>query len=373
MELYLNGFDFDKCENYEHIYLKDFALYEKKHSEQMLKSDPESKHKFKSGLDFGCFILEEDSNINQNEIISSRVVPDIKIPRHIKYLRLDLDASKYKYFQIPEHIEYIELPIDFKDIDINDVLEEIIFSPNLKSIKFNFNFNIDYLNDLNNLEIDKIQKHNDILIKIYDKLREQSLINNLEYLAINIPPPNYINEFKNLKTLILNFDTNNRDYEDFNEPLDNLPPTLEWLEINSTSFYQPLKNLPPNLKVLLFGQCYIIQYKDGYQHSLEFLPSSLEVLWFPENIPMSPYDSKYLNTLYLADLQHLPPKLKILYIPQCINENMNFDNMPDSIEILVWDEFRTYYKNNKITRFPANLKKIKIYNRWYLKEELIGN
>jgi hypothetical protein len=84
-------------------------------------------------------------------------------------------------------------------------------------------------------------------------------------------------------------------------------------------------------------------------HSLDGLPSGLEVLHFPENLSLE-------GNRYIATLENLPLSLKILLIPKYMPDNMNYDCLPDSIEILKWDEFGKYYK--KISRLPSNLKKI---------------
>jgi hypothetical protein len=59
-----------------------------------------------------------------------------------------------------------------------------------------------------------------------------------------------------------------------------------------------------------------------------------------------------------ANLESLPPNLKILRIPKYMPDNMNYDALPDGIEIIEWDDF--YYRYKEINRFPASLKKIKM-------------
>lgn len=310
---------------------------------------------YKSGFtfdyDYNYILLDEDNYIKKQIILTSKPGVDIQlnsenlnssiplilvIPLSIKYLRLDCLASYYKNLILPRTLEYIHLHLSLHDIFKNNILDYIRLPTNLKSLS--------------------IILDNDIPDTInYDKNAISEILNNInfkipktiEYLKVNFRLAN-IEEFTNLKILILDGFQNS----EFNEPLNNLPTSLEWLEIHSLEFNQPLANLPPNLKVLIFGQNRIWNYYDGYYHSLDGLPSSLEVLHFPECMSL---DGKQ----YLANLINLPSSLKILRIPRVMPNDMNYDCLPDTIEIIEWFEFRKCYK--QISRFPANLKKILCY------------
>jgi hypothetical protein len=86
------------------------------------------------------------------------------------------------------------------------------------------------------------------------------------------------------------------------------------------------------------------------KNSLDELPSGLEVLHFPECCTLEGIN-------YLATFENLPPTLKLLRIPRFMATDINYDCLPDTIEIIEWLDFRSVYE--KVSRFPANLKNIK--------------
>ena len=266
-----------------------------------------------------------------------------EIPLSIKYIRLHCQALHCKNLILPSTLEYLQLHLSLSDICNNNILDSIILPTSIKSLSIILNNDIPendipepIENSVNNPitnAVDKILNNNNFKIP-----------KNIEYLKINFQLPN-IEEYTNLKVLVLDDNSS----VEYNYPLDNLPASLEWLEIQTCSFNQPLDNLPPGLKVLIFGQSRIWNYFNGYMHSLDGLPSGLEVLHFPECLSRE-------GERYMATLEHLPSSLKILRIPQYMPDNMNYNCLPDSIEILEWNSFGKYYR--KISRFPANLKKI---------------
>jgi len=264
-----------------------------------------------------------------------------EIPSTIKYLRINCRAFHYKNLILPSTLEYLHLQLSLSDIFKNNILDCIILPTSIKSLS------IVLANDISANDIpDTIDN---LLSNVVDKLLNNDNNNvkipkNIEYLKINFELPN-IEEYTNLKVLVLESYHNNT----INYPLDNLPASLEWLEINSFLFNYPLDNLPSGLKVLIFSQNRIWNYCNGYMHSLDGLPSGLEVLHFPENLSLE-------GNKYIATLENLPSSIKILRIPKYMPDNMNYNCLPDSIEILEWSEFGKYYK--KISRLPSNLKKI---------------
>jgi len=316
LNLYKSGFAFDSDDNYIPLDDDDGA----EQIEQIILTS-------KPGLD-----IQLDSSI--------LVIPII--PSSIKYLRLDCSATYYKNLILPSTLEYIHLHLSLQDIFKNDILDYIKLPTTLKSLSI-------ILDD--DMPQDTIMDYDedpiaDAVSKLINNLNFK-IPKTIEYLKVNFQLPN-IEEYTNLKILILDGFQNT----EFNYPLDNLPASLEWLAIHSLQFNQPLANLPPNLKVLIFGQNRIWNYYDGYHHSLDGLPPSLEVLHFPECMSL---DGKQ----YLANLMNLPPSLKILGIPRVMPDDMNYDCLPDTIEIIEWLEFRQCY--TQVSRFPANLKKIRCH------------
>ena len=121
------------------------------------------------------------------------------------------------------------------------------------------------------------------------------------------------------------------------------------LEIFVLEFSRELDNLPPNLKVLRIDTGGIGDYCSGYPHSLNNLPSGLEILYFPETIAMDSQD-------YPANFDNLPSLLKYLYLPPYLAASTNFDAIPESVEVI---EFHNYPKFiEKINKYPTSLKKI---------------
>ena len=263
-----------------------------------------------------------------------------EIPSTIKYLRLNCRAFHYTNLILPSTLEYLQLIVSLSDILDYNILDFITLPTSIKSLS------ISIILDSDNIENQNDNLINDAVEKLLNNINFK-IPKNIEYLKINFHLPN-IEEYTNLKVLVLDSFQNTK----FNYQLDNLPATLEWLEIHSLQFNQPVNNLPSGLKVLIFGQNRIWNYHDGYQHSLDGLPSGLEVLHFPECCSLE-------GIKYLATFENLPPTLKILLIPRIMLSDMKYDCLPDSIEILKWAEFRKCYKN--VSRFPANLKKIKCH------------
>jgi len=286
----------------------------------------------------------QDNNIQENSKIgldihldSSELDKILVIPQHIKYLRFQCHELHYDNLILPDTLEYIKLDISLYSFIKNFKEKQIKLPKSLKSLTL----------IIDNPDASIRKSINEVIEHIYST--QKDIITNLEYLRINFHISE-IHKFTNLKVLFLDGFQNT----EWNEPLDTLPPYLEWLEIHSLQFNHPLNNLPAGLKVLIFGQNRIWNYYDGYQHPLDNISPSLEVLHFPECCSIE--GSSYLAA---SSFENLPPSLKILRIPKIIPDETNFNCLPDSIETLEWYEFRKHYK--QISKFPANLKKIIAY------------
>lgn len=126
--------------------------------------------------------------------------------------------------------------------------------------------------------------------KIYNTLMDM-LPSGLEYLGIDIQNKGDIYNGE-----ITNEDRDNKYH--FNEPINNLPASLEELYITSLSFDQPLDNLPPNMKILVIKS-------DEFNQSIDNLPIGLEILIIDKN---------FMDNTNNIKLDNLPPKLKHLYV-----------------------------------------------------------
>lgn len=163
----------------------------------------------------------------------------------------------------------------------------------------------------------------------------------IEYLYCGFQLKN-IAAFTNLKTLIL-------EHCDMYYPLDDLPASLIRLEIFETEFDRMLDNLPPNLKVLRIDTGGIGNYCSGYPHPLDNLPHGLEILYFPETISMDGEDLP-------ANFDNLPSGLTYLYLPPNLSEQTHFNLIPDSVQVIEFHHYPTHI--NSITKYPTLLKKI---------------
>ncbi len=280
----------------------------------------------------------DDSNLNDK-------LPHI--PEHIKYIQLSCEPIHY--VDIPKllsssSLECVTITMPLSGIFNHNMLDYIKLSKSIRALKLVID------NDIKQTADKQVQDAIDLIIK-------KSIIPlDIEYLSINFHLSN-INEYTNLKTFVIIGEIQN---EDYNYSLDNLPESLEWLEIHPIGFNQPVNNLPVNLKVLIFGQNRVWNYYNGYQHSIDNLPHSLEVLYLPEFLMLDD-DNIQINQSNQSNqsiLENLPPNLRILSIPQYMPDNINYNSLPDSIEIIYWFNFPDCYK--EISRFPASLKKIQI-------------
>jgi hypothetical protein len=356
MERYLGGdFEFNNYNNtliYLDIYNEHIESYQTENIIDTLKPDIKNKLNDVKGL----LIYLDDPEITE-ESLNHLLHPKIIIPEHIKYLKLDCPPRYYSNLCLHSNLEYLELYITTSMI-FEDILEYIKIPISVKLLTILLsNDLVDNIDDtipfhpspqIRNVKISTDEKN---LMVALEKLNK-FIPKNVEYLEINFHISNYEN-YKSLKTLIIRSEP--RDFYPEFQPIDNLPESLEWLDIHHPDFNHPLNNLPSNLKFLRVGQGRISTFTRCYNYNLDMLPISLEVLFFPDNEKHYSYVDGYN---YDYSLDNLPPNLKILNIPEYIHEGTNFNNLPDSIEILEWTEFDKYHKY--ITRFPKNLKEIQV-------------
>lgn len=124
----------------------------------------------------------------------------------------------------------------------------------------------------------------------------------------------------------------------FNQPINNLPNTLESLQIISTYFNQPIDFLPLSLKKLTISSNF-------FNQSLQNLPPNLEYLRLDVCDSYGSY--KFLKD----DLMNLPSELKKLYISKKIiptnKEIKNFDKSEDHFENIM----NSHYPNLNLNIF----------------------
>ena len=184
----------------------------------------------------------------------------------------------------------------------------------------------------------------------------------IEYLKCKNWTPVRFNQFTQLKTLIIedNYSDNYSDNDNnFELRFYALPESLVRLELFIEGYDCKLDNLPPNLKYLLIDVMCGDQYANGYSHPLDNLPHSLEVLYFPETC-------FYNGERYSGNLYNLPSGLKYLYLPEHISVETDYNNLPDSLEIIEFDDYPKIVEN--IDRYPGSLKKI-YSNMWYSNDD----
>jgi hypothetical protein len=190
-------------------------------------------------------------------------------------------------------------------------------------------------------------------------------VSQIEYLYCNDLFIKNISKYTNLKTLIL---------DSYHFPrkvkkqikLDMLPASLIRLEINVKLFSCTLDNLPPNLKVLKINTRSNYDYCYEYPHALNNLPSGLEILYFPATYDSWDYEldpETYDDNNYPGSLEHLPSGLKYLCLPTDNSKSIDFNLIPDSVEVIEIDNNLTTINDMteiflKINKYPTSLKKI---------------
>ena len=321
-------------------------------------------------------ILLCDAAIGDNRYFFNRTPTDYSkmdkliIPEHIKYLKLHLDLEHYTNVIITHELEYIEMHLSMYEVDMNknlfyNFIKKISQFTNMKSLCIILNYDLtSFLNkrlepDLPQIETYYIEYDHETHSQVINFINEL-LPRKLEYLHVNFIIPN-INEFTSLKTFKISREGS------YKAPLDNLPASLEWLEIHAHDFNHPLNNLPNNMKVLIFNQFRLFNYYDGYKHSLNNLPLSLEVLVMPETDMMDGTTSKEI-------CDNLPVRLRYLSVPKYVN-NLEWDALPDSLEVLeaLTILSQMNMQDIKVNKLPSSLIEVIISKYDIEDKEMIDN
>ena len=232
----------------------------------------------------------------------------------------------------------------------------------------------------NNLMLNNILLQYDILY--FNKNFNQKLDN----LTSNIKAIRFANY--NTNNNFINYNTNNyyinivnlhcNESFLFNQPIINLPPDLELLELSGV-FEQSLAFLPLKLK------CLILNIYNFARVCLDLLPIYLEILILKSNsysFTALPYG---LRELYLIGhnsglICNLPPNLYLLFINGNLNYLDIYFTLPDNLEVFIFNDNEYLEINYKIIKtklknkeFPKTLKEIQ-FPTWYCKynSELIN-
>ena len=178
-----------------------------------------------------------------------------------------------------------------------------IHDKNTLIIKLHYNGKLDDIDELNN-------STNNLQIKyLYftDSYDEYFIMNSFEFT----------DSFYQIKKL---------SYSKFNQPIDNLPQTLESLSFGF-SFNCTIDNLPQSLRNLSFG--------NHFNQMVNNLPQTLKKIKFDylfnctvDNLPQT-LESLTVGTSFNQTINNLPQSLKKLSLGN--NFNQNLDNLPNSI------------------------------------------
>lgn len=265
----------------------------------------------------------------RNEYIDKYLFPfekgEILEDTGTQYFELTISIGKFltdetyiSNIQIPVDLKYLVLDVKF-DMESNKIQSADWYDPLTGRGEFQM--------------LERINAELDVILPLTQ----------IEYLYTGFQYKN-IAKMTNLKTLVL-------EHCDMYYPLDDLPASLIRLDIHVGEFSTKLDNLPAGLKALAIDTGGIGDYCSGYPHLLNYLPQSLEILYWPETISMDSAD-------YPANLENLPSGLKYLYLGcfDCLSKATNYDAIPDSVEVIVFHNYESYV--NKINKYPAGLKKI---------------
>lgn len=184
--------------------------------------------------------------------------------------------------------------IQSDDINLDDEYIQILLKK-YKKLKFAYTTS-DVINKvpsfITHLALD-LEEYNNIL----DKIPE-----NIEFLHIGYEAGGDFN--KEINNLPIGLKELHIVSPNFNQSLDMLPINLEILEINSMKFNKSLDNLPINLKKLSLHNCHSFTSKSEFNQPLLNLPKSLECLIINSNKGQYDFIKKYipnLNIIYVKD------------------------------------------------------------------------
>lgn len=240
---------------------------------------------------------------------------------HIKFNNDSVDTVwKGSLSWLPDNITHLELP--------NNYNEPLLKLPNnLKILKLGLRYN-------QNINLPEGLEQ---FICVYE---------HMDLWNQNIVYP------KSLKKLILG--------NKFNQPLDNLPPNLETLMINSYIFNHPLDNLPYNLKHLIIISC------SNFDKSLDNLPATLKSLVIIgkydqplDNLPIK-LKTLIIHSEYSHSLNNLPLDLQYLSLVfYSFQYDYTFDNLPPNLEYIIIKLIASYENKNIIMKNTAHISKNK--------------
>ena len=276
---------------------------------------------------------------HKSECVEICVYPFISNPYSLKKSEITeiiirtyaYSMNKVKY--VPENLECLK----------------ILISPEKEPFKGHF---INYANiadrdavDMSNLP-DNLKK---IIIKDLDNISFNKLPEKLQVLCLKNNFNSHLDDLldtKHLTTLILG--------NEFNQPISYYPETLQILHFGN-NFNQQLENLPYALQEIKVGL--------NYKQSLDALPLNLKRIYINSENFNDDFDfSKYTKLTKLAFGKYCPhnQKLNLLNLPANIeyikfgwNFNQEINNLPDSVEQIVFSNYCRF--NKKITRLPKSI------------------
>jgi len=179
--------------------------------------------------------------------------------------------------------------------------------------------NVYFVNDIYGLKTEILDE---ILFKLIEKYKKVCCVISNEYSSI------FFEFIKLIKPISLNivFNSINNNYNFIGF----LNCGLTYLNLEANDINVELYNLPLSLKKI---RIYTFQ---NYNYRLDYLPYNLEEL--------------HILCKYSLPLDNLPPNLLILQIQSLASNNL-IDNLPDSLEMLIINDFYPYCFN----RLPSSL------------------
>lgn len=172
--------------------------------------------------------------------------------------------------------------------------------------------------------------------------------------------PNNVNKYTNLILLIID------GCGTFNDPLINLPSTIQSIKIFSDEFNQTLDYLPKSLLSLdiLYRNTFS---KAQFNQPINNLPKTLKSLYididnFNQSLDYLPNDLQKLkikNTLqFNQPIDKLPRSLISLELLYCDAFDQSINNLPENLQSLMIHHCVKF--NQKINKLPQNLKSLRI-------------
>uniref|UniRef100_A0A6C0HKV1 Uncharacterized protein n=1 Tax=viral metagenome TaxID=1070528 RepID=A0A6C0HKV1_9ZZZZ len=290
-------------------------------------------------IKFNCPINKLSSTIKSIKLYGNYDQPLDNLPPNL--LSLTISTLKYSY-------SLDNLPFPLKELFIYTCKEYCGYldslPPNLEILDIKTNYN----KPLDNLP--KLLKKLYICSSIFNQpLNNLPGVENIDIINTRqtLRKKNLLENRKNEKVIYSGLEMLSMFTIKFNQPLDNLPPTLKYLYINGNIFNHPVNNLPFNLLTLYIYSNIFNQSIDNLPCRLKYFQISSETFNHSIN-----YLSNSINELYLTLLAF---NQSISKLPKCLH-NLHI-NCP-------------HIDNINILKLPANLRFIKIYNNKKLQDKL---